>query len=140
MDKKKYSNITENRKIYIAAVILALLILSSVIALILIHIKGSNRNIATIYVDGTEYMQYDLSQTEDMIFTITASNGSHNTVEIKDHNIHMLSAECSNNLCVKQGWAIDTALPIVCLPNNVVIVISRNDITKENNDYDAITY
>jgi len=140
MENKKNSNITENKKIYIAGAILVVLLLASIISLIIMRTTKDNRSIATIYIDGLEYMTIDLSSCEDKIFTITASNGSKNTIEIKDHNIRMHSAECKNNLCVKQGWANDTLLPIVCLPNNVIITVSNSVPNEENDKYDAITY
>ncbi|MBW6514972.1 MAG: NusG domain II-containing protein [Candidatus Syntrophosphaera sp.] len=45
----------------------------------------------------------------------------HNTVQIKDSQVLMLSADCPDRRCVKQGAG--SVLPIVCLPNRVVVEI-----------------
>lgn len=141
MDNKENTKISENKRICIATIILVVLLAASVIALIILYGTKKERNIATIYVDGIKYTEIDLAASEDIIFTITASNGSKNTIEIKDHNIRMHSAECKNNLCVRRGWADDTLLPIVCLPNNVVITVTQNNTAdKEDYNLDAITY
>lgn len=141
MDNKENTKISENKRIFIVSAILALMLVASIVAVLVLQASRNNASIAIIYVDGEKYTEINLEASEDMTLTITASNGSHNTIEIKNHNIRMQSAECKNNLCVNQGWAKDTLLPIVCLPNNVVITISgptNND--KEDNSYDAITY
>ncbi|MCB5224890.1 MAG: NusG domain II-containing protein [Candidatus Cloacimonadaceae bacterium] len=45
----------------------------------------------------------------------------HNTVEIKDGKVGMTEADCPDKRCVKQGFG--DKLPIVCLPNRVVVEI-----------------
>ena len=45
----------------------------------------------------------------------------HNTVEIKNGKVGMNEADCPDKRCVKQGFG--DALPIVCLPNRVVVEI-----------------
>lgn len=49
----------------------------------------------------------------------------HNTVVIEDGKVRMLSADCPDKRCVRQG-AGDT-LPIICLPNRVVVEIRARD-------------
>ena len=45
--------------------------------------------------------------------------------EIKAHQIRMLEAECPDNTCVHMGW-LDSTVPIVCLPNRLVIQFVEN--------------
>ena len=45
--------------------------------------------------------------------------GRKNTVEIKDGRIRMLEGECPDHICVDTGRLED--VPIVCLPNRLVI-------------------
>jgi hypothetical protein len=45
------------------------------------------------------------------------------TVEIKDRRVRVLTAECPNKLCVKQGWIEHGA--IICLPLKTVITIKK---------------
>ena len=66
--------------------------------------------------------QLDLSQ-DDRILEIEYE-GRVNVIEIKDHRIHVLKAQCPDNTCVSMGW-LESA-PIVCLPNRLVIQF-KND-------------
>ncbi len=48
----------------------------------------------------------------------------HNIVLIKDNRVLMIEADCHDKRCVKQGGS--DFLPIICLPNKVVIEIKQN--------------
>ncbi|PKN78815.1 MAG: hypothetical protein CVU48_07170 [Candidatus Cloacimonetes bacterium HGW-Cloacimonetes-1] len=52
----------------------------------------------------------------------------HNTVEIKNAKYRMIKADCPDKRCVKQGFA--GKLPIVCLPNQVVVELKANSQAK----------
>ena len=61
-------------------------------------------------------------------FTLTLeSDSSVNVVEIDHGRIRMLSADCPDGTCVRQGWISGGAFPIVCLPNRVVITLDGSD-------------
>lgn len=62
----------------------------------------------------------DLKTAEDKTFDIEYK-GSKNTVEIKDGRIRVKDADCPDKVCVKTGWLSSSAVPIVCLPNHLVI-------------------
>lgn len=47
--------------------------------------------------------------------------GSKNTIEIKNGKIRVKSAQCPDKTCVHMGWLSSAAMPIVCLPNHLVI-------------------
>lgn len=49
----------------------------------------------------------------------------HNTVEIRNKKVRMLEADCPDKLCMKQGAG--DVLPIICLPNRVVVEIGPRD-------------
>ena len=61
----------------------------------------------------------DLEQTEDEVIEVEYE-GRINRIEIKDHRIHMLEADCPDHTCVNMGW-LNSSAPIVCLPNHLVI-------------------
>jgi hypothetical protein len=44
-------------------------------------------------------------------------------VEIREGKVRMLSAQCPDKLCVRQGWTDHPANPIICLPQQVIISI-----------------
>ena len=141
MDNKENTKISENKRIFIAAAILVVLLLASCVAILVMRHNSGNCKTATIYVDGEVYRVIDLSKSDDMIFGIPSDENAKNSIEIKNHDIRMNSAECPNNLCVHQGWASETLLPIVCLPNRVVITVTNDNTSSEKEiGYDAITY
>ena len=51
-----------------------------------------------------------------------------NTVEIKDHMIHVSDADCPDRICVDTGWigGDRKSVPIVCLPNQLVIEFEKS--------------
>ena len=44
-------------------------------------------------------------------------------IEVKDGRWHVMEVECYDYTCKNMGWAsMDSLLPIICLPNDLVIV------------------
>ena len=91
------------------------------------------KNTVNIKRDGEILYSFDLSSTEDKIIKIPYGKSS-NTVEIKDGKIRVQSAECPDKTCVNTGWLSSASMPIVCLPNHLVIEFSDSD----SNDVDAV--
>jgi len=58
-----------------------------------------------------------------------------NFIDVDTGRIRMGNADCPNKLCVHQGWMTGGLIPIVCLPNRVVITFTDID---SNPDFDAI--
>ena len=81
--------------------------------------------------DGEVLYQIDLLQAEDQLLEVEYE-GRTNTIEIQNHQIHMLEAECPDKTCVNMGW-LNSNAPIVCLPNHLVIRFSNN-----NGDLDGV--
>ena len=82
-------------------------------------------NNVSIIRDGEVLYQLDLAQEKDRMIEIEY-DGRLNIVEIKEHQIRMADAECPDKTCVQMGW-LDSSLPIVCLPNHLVIQFSDAD-------------
>ena len=61
-------------------------------------------------------------------FTKTIESGGNvNVIAIEHGRIRMLSANCPDGTCVRQGWISGGVFPIVCLPNRVVITLEGDD-------------
>ena len=95
-------------------------------SLLLVGILGSalvlrhpDTSLVEIVQAGKVLYQLDLTQTEEQTIEVEYE-GRINIIEIKDHQIHMLEAECPDKTCVNMGW-LDSAAPIVCLPNHLVV-------------------
>lgn len=62
----------------------------------------------------------DLATAEDELFTVEYQ-GRTNTVQVKEGEICVIHADCPDQTCVHMGKLISASLPIVCLPNHLVI-------------------
>lgn len=90
------------------------------------------RNTVNIVRDGEVLYSFDLTKTEDTTFDIYYKD-SKNTIEIKGGKIRISAAECPDRICVKSGWLSSSAMPVVCLPNHLVIEFANN-----NSEVDAV--
>ena len=91
--------------------------------------------VAVIKQNGKHLRTIDLSAvTVRQSFPIEGENGCSNTVEVEPGRIRILKADCPDQICVNQGWISDSSVPIVCLPNKLVIEIIGGE-----DAFDAVT-
>jgi len=57
-----------------------------------------------------------------------------NVVEVESGRISISKSDCPDGICVRQGWISGGVVPIVCLPNRVIITLDGGD-----SDVDAVT-
>lgn len=118
--------------IILIAALLAVSVLGAVLTL------GGRTSAATanIYLDGQCIRSIDLSQvTEPWSFTVEGSAGT-NTVLVEPGRICVSHADCPDQVCVNQGWISNSVVPIVCLPNRLVIQIGDS---AQTTDIDGVT-
>lgn len=60
---------------------------------------------------------------EPQTLTLTSAAGGHNTVVIKDGTVAVTQADCPDQVCVHHGPTSQTADPIACLPNRLVVEV-----------------
>lgn len=132
-----------------AVIISAFLILSASLSLLclLIPCPGSGAAgggyTADIYQDGRLLYSILLSDiSENRTLVIENPEGGINEIEIRPGGIGIISADCPDKLCVRQGFITDTKLPITCLPNRLVILLRPAPDETESNSAtpDMITY
>lgn len=109
----------KNKIIIILIILVLLIIIGSVIGIIYVT-RPSETNRVVITSDNKIVKTIDLSTEKNQTFDIEY-NGNINTVEIKDGKIRVLEADCPDKICVDTGWLKSDSLPIVCLPNKLVI-------------------
>ena len=79
---------------------------------------------ARITQDGTLLYEINLDTVETPYFLqITDEAGAYNQIEVSHGQIRMSQASCPDQICIHTGWIETDALPIVCLPNRIVIEI-----------------
>lgn len=86
--------------------------------------KQINHPVAQITLDGEVVNEIDLDQVEvPYSFTLTGSSGLTNTILVEHGQIQVSAASCPDQICVHQGTISDGTVPIVCLPNHLIIEI-----------------
>ena len=83
-------------------------------------INTPDKSTVRVLSDGKEIYRADLRTAEDSIFDVEYE-GHINTIEIKDHQIRVLSADCPDQTCVHMSWLKSPATPVVCLPHRLII-------------------
>lgn len=130
------------KRILILSIIAGVILISAIMTVVIGSKTGrpvSGAKTALIYSDGELIKKIDLDLSEDTTFLVETKDGGSNLIQIKDHDICVSEATCPNGLCIKQGFAGKTHIPVVCLPNKLVIIVENNTGGKEG-EYDTITY
>ena len=80
--------------------------------------------VARITLDGELVKEIKLNQVgASFSFTVTGASGLTNTILVEKGRIRVEEADCPDQICVDQGFISDGTVPIVCLPNRLVIEI-----------------
>jgi len=104
-------------------------------AVITFQLGQTSATHAFIYKNGELTDTVNIAEVTEP-FTITIEyGGSINVIAVEFGRIRMLSADCPDGTCVRQGWISGGALPIVCLPNRVVVTLEGGD---DGSDVDAV--
>ncbi|MCR5420950.1 MAG: NusG domain II-containing protein [Lachnospiraceae bacterium] len=86
-----------------------------------------------VYVDGKLSYEYPLAQ--DITVNIEGYNKGSNILRIQDGRAWVEEASCRDKICVHSGQIHKSGQSIICLPNRVVISVSK----ERDVEYDAIT-
>lgn len=91
-------------------------------------ISNSNKLIyASIKIDGKLYDNIPLSTNKgEKNLNIKTPTGN-NSILIRDNLIKVISADCKDDLCVKQGEISKVGESIICLPHKLIIEIKGDE-------------
>lgn len=121
------------RKNVLCAIIIAAVMTLSCGVLAARYFGAGGERIAYIYSENELVKTIDLNAVvQPYSFTVTSSKGGSNTIEVRRGEIGVTDASCPDDICVNTGFISSPVLPIVCLPNELVIRISSSE------DEDAI--
>ncbi len=104
-----------NDKILILGVVITALVLG-----VSFYFRGKGKE-AVVYCDGEEIHRLEL--VNETHLTLEYSEGQENVIAIKDRKVSVTSADCPDQICVKQGAISEKGETIVCLPHKLVIEI-----------------
>ena len=103
-------------------VIAAVLLLSMAASAFVLLYHGAGDTVS-VTQDGKVIKRINLDTvTSPYEFIVTGEYGS-NTVRVEQGRICVTDASCPDHVCVNTGWISDGAIPIVCLPNKLVIQV-----------------
>ncbi len=102
----------------LAAAIAGILLLSLACSIYMLRPSGNRR--AEVVQDGRILYTFDLDRAENQELTVYYGDSS-NTILIQDGEICVSAAECPDQTCVRMGKLYSDSLPIVCLPNRLII-------------------
>ena len=111
--------------------VLAAAALLSVGAILLLGRWSGGGHMASIYQDGVLIREIDLdSLSAPLTFTVEFQ-GRTNTITAQPGRIRVESADCPDQVCVRTGPTDQTASPIACLPNRLVIQVIDNGTSSQ---------
>ncbi len=114
-------------------VIAILLIISCAGAWSVYHFHGAG-NVAYIYQNGKLLESINLDTvTTPYELKIESAHGGYNVISVEHGKICVSDASCPDHVCMNTGWISNSIVPIVCLPNELVIQINNGN----QNDIDA---
>ncbi len=94
--------------------------------------KGDSGKTAYIYKGDELIYEIDLeSVKEPYTITVEGENGEENVIEVREGKIGVVSASCPDKLCVEKGFVGDSLLPVICLPNDVMIVVEGTEASED---------
>jgi hypothetical protein len=109
-----------------AKIVLILLLLAAAISagFLLLRQKEENHPVARITLDGEVWEEIDLSAVKaPYTLQVEGKDGLTNTILVEPGQIQVQRADCPDQICVHQGVISDGTVPIVCLPNKLIIQI-----------------
>ena len=102
-------------------ILFAALLLCSGVALLTTGSLQSGGSTASIYVDGQLVETIGLSDLQGPVQRSYAGN----TIAAGADGIRITHADCPDQLCVMQGTISNGLVPLVCLPNRLVVQIEN---------------
>lgn len=108
-----------DKRLKLIVVLICVTFVGSIVGSIIV-LRRSDSTLVEIVQDNDVLYTFDLSSAPNQNIDIEY-DGSHNVVTIEDGKIFISKADCNDNTCVKTGVLKSKSLPIVCLPNHLII-------------------
>ena len=80
--------------------------------------------VARISRDGVLLEEIDLSRVDEPYSLTLEDESGRNVLSVERGRVRVSEADCPDQVCVKQGWVSNGAVPIVCLPHKLVVELA----------------
>lgn len=112
----------KNKKIIIF--LLVIVVILGILSYLIFNHLGLNRRVAEIYKDNKLLYSIDLSRVKESYEIEVNDEDSHyNLIKVEKNRISVIEADCNDKVCVNYGTIENGVIPIVCLPNKLLIKI-----------------
>ena len=122
------------RRVWILRGIFALLFLASALALLFMNRKNEPGS-AGVYQDGK--MVLTIPEGAEGTYRVEGDDGSCNVIQAGPDGIRVVESSCPDHICEHTVWKGNSSIPIICLPNR--LVIKAADV-EEDLGLDGVTY
>ena len=89
---------------------------------------------AGIYQDGELIRTIDLSDVPEPYMFYATGDAGRNVISVEHGRISVFAASCPDLICVRRGWLSSGVVPIVCVPNRLLITLNNGPA----NNIDAV--
>ncbi|WP_338200057.1 NusG domain II-containing protein [Lactobacillus rizhaonensis] len=86
--------------------------------------KADDQIIGIVKINNREVKRLPLDKDQKWRYQ---KNGKINIVQIKNHKIRVIDANCKDQVCVKEGWKSKSGDTIVCLPHKFLIELKNKN-------------
>ena len=108
---------------------IGLIALACVAGLVTLSLHRQSGAMVQITQDGQVVGTYSLQQPRTLRYE--SQDGGYNIVVIADGKVRVSEASCPDQVCVRTGPTDQTASPIACLPNRLVIQVIDNGTSSQ---------
>ncbi len=129
--------IIKKQLICTAAVLAVIFISLGVISVRYFMTRDQAQLYAYIYSDEELIEVIDLNAvTEPYTVTVGDEENGYNIIEVRNGSIGVIEASCPDGVCINTGFIDSSLIPVVCLPNKLVIEIKSEGDYEES--FDAV--
>lgn len=89
----------------------------------MVFVRSAREEGGQVQITWNDRVQGTYPLSEDCTLVYEGETGLRNVVTIRDGTVFMKEATCPDQICVRHGPTSQTADPIVCLPNRLVVEV-----------------
>lgn len=122
LDYKEGNTMNKHDKIFIGFIVIVSIALFFSTGKL---VSSVNKDEAQAIVSHKDREVLRINMNKDGLYTVKGDLGDV-VIEVLDGKIRVSEEKSPLNYCSIQGWVNKTNVPIVCLPNSIIIVIDQN--------------
>lgn len=130
--KREETKITGKKKAGLTVLACVILAVLGILSWKMLFSSYQGSVTAKVYQDGVLIQTFSLDKEEgEREIVIENEDGGVNTLKISKDGIGISEADCPDQVCVKRGIVFYSAVPIICMPNKLMIVFEKEGEEKK---------